>query len=71
MEIMETWCVTVMAYFGEMPIWKGTSYLDDSDFSIPIRCPPFQGRLSVLGWTAFRMSSTTSEFSNDFIFLAW
>ena len=41
------------AYFG-------TSYLDDLDFSILIRSPPFRGRLSVLGWTAFGMSSTMS-----------
>ena len=38
------------AYFG-------TSYLDDLDFSILIRSPPFRGRLSVLGWMAFGMSS--------------
>jgi hypothetical protein len=37
-----------------------TSYLDNLDFSIPIRSPPFRGRLSALGWMAIRMSSTTS-----------
>ena len=37
-----------------------TSYLDDLDFSIPIRSPSFLGHLSVLGWTAFGMSSTMS-----------
>ena len=41
------------AYFG-------TLYLDGLDFSILIRSPPFRGRLSVLGWTAFGMSSTMS-----------
>ncbi len=38
----------------------GTTSLDNLDFSIPIRSPPFRGRLSALGWMAIRMSSTTS-----------
>ncbi len=27
------------AYFDAMPVWMGTSYLDDSYFSIPIKSP--------------------------------
>ena len=46
-----------------------TSYLDDLDFSIPIRSPSFRGHLFVLGWTAFEMSSTMSVLVMTVFFL--
>jgi hypothetical protein len=38
-------------------------------FSILIRSPPFQGRLSALGWTAFGMSSAPSILEMTLLFL--